>query len=126
MADHRHQGRHAVNPPRAGGVFMRKLVSIAVFAAVLVSLVWSGPPVIAQSKTIRIGYQPGPVLAWIVKEQQLLEKRGYKPEWTLFQHAAPELEAMPACSIDTGGMGTLSTLTGNGTTPGISDVSRAT
>src|SRR5262245_7915355 len=86
---------------------MRKLVSITEFAAVLVSLVWSGPPVIAQSKTIRIGYQPGPVLAWIVKERQLLEKRGYKPEWTLFQYAAPELEAMAAGSIDMGVMGTL-------------------
>jgi aliphatic sulfonates family ABC transporter substrate-binding protein len=86
---------------------MRKLISIAVLVAVIASLAWSGPPVLAQSKTIRIGYQPGPVLAWIVKEKQLLEKRGYKPEWTLFQYAAPELEAMAAGSIDMGVMGTL-------------------
>lgn len=61
----------------------------------------------AQTKTIRLGYQPGPVLAWVVKEKQLLEKRGYKPEWTLFQYAAPELEAMAAGSIDMAVMGTL-------------------
>ena len=61
----------------------------------------------AQGKTIRLGYQSGPVLSWVVKEKQLLKKRGYKPEWTLFQYAAPELEAMAAGSIDMGSMGTL-------------------
>ena len=51
---------------------MRKLIPIVLLVTVVVSLVWSGPPTLAQSKTIRIGYQPGPVLAWIVKEKQLL------------------------------------------------------
>ena len=84
---------------------MRRITLIALMVFALGTLA----PVAAhaQGKTIRLGYQPGPVLAWVVKEKQLLEKRGYKPEWTLFQYAAPELEAMAAGSIDMAVMGTL-------------------
>jgi ABC-type nitrate/sulfonate/bicarbonate transport system substrate-binding protein len=57
--------------------------------------------------TIRLGIQPAPVLSWVVKEKGLLEKRGYKQQWTVFPHAAPELEAMAAGSIDVAVMGTL-------------------
>lgn len=85
---------------------MRKSV-VLVLGLVALSLAWQVTRPSAQQKTIRLGYQPGPVLAWVVKEKQLLEKRGYKPEWTLFQYAAPELEAMAAGSIDMAVMGTL-------------------
>jgi len=87
----------------------RRTVALAavLFALAGLSAHWPGDPATAQPKTIRLGYQPGPVLAWVVKEKQLLEKRGYKPEWTLFQYAAPELEAMAAGSIDMAVMGTL-------------------
>jgi ABC-type nitrate/sulfonate/bicarbonate transport system substrate-binding protein len=64
-------------------------------------------PASAEDKTIRLGIQPAPVLSWVVKENGLLEKRGYKPQWTVFPYAAPELEAMAAGSIDVAVMGTL-------------------
>jgi sulfonate transport system substrate-binding protein len=88
---------------------MKKSLVVAALLIVVIALwlQWTESRVSAQSKTIRLGYQPGPVIAWVVKEKQLLEKRGYKPEWTLFQYAAPELEAMAAGSIDMGVMGTL-------------------
>src|SRR5438477_58882 len=80
-------------------------LALGLFAA---AIGWQVLGAAAQApKTLRLGYQPGPVLAWVVKEKQLLEKRGYKPEWTLFQYAAPELEAMAAGSIDMAVMGTL-------------------
>lgn len=87
---------------------MRRLLGLAVigaFAAVIGGQVFGASA--QATKVIRLGYQPGPVLAWVIKEKQLLEKRGYKPEWTLFQYAAPELEAMAAGSIDMAVMGTL-------------------
>jgi len=61
----------------------------------------------ADDTTVRLGIQPAPVLSWVVKEQGLLEKRGFKPQWTVFPYAAPELEAMAAGSIDLAVMGTL-------------------
>ena len=64
-------------------------------------------PAAADDKAIRLGIQPAPVLCWVVKEKGLLEKRGYKPQWTVFPYAAPELEAMAAGSIDVAVMGTL-------------------
>jgi ABC-type nitrate/sulfonate/bicarbonate transport system substrate-binding protein len=64
-------------------------------------------PAAAEDKVIRIGIQPAPVMCWVVKEKKLLEKRGFKPEWTQFPYAAPELEAMAAGSIDLAVMGTL-------------------
>jgi sulfonate transport system substrate-binding protein len=64
-------------------------------------------PAAAEEKVIRLGIQPAPVLCWVVKEKKLLEKRGFKPEWTQFPYAAPELEAMAAGSIDLAVMGTL-------------------
>ena len=64
-------------------------------------------PASADEKTVRLGIQPAPVLSWVVKEKGLLEKRGFKPEWSVFPYAAPELEAMAAGSIDLAVMGTL-------------------
>src|SRR5262245_2982927 len=87
---------------------MRRLMVLAAIAVLAAVIGWQALDAPAQAtKTIRLGYQPGPVLAWVIKEKGLLEKRGYKPEWTLFQYAAPELEAMAAGSIDMAVMGTL-------------------
>ena len=78
------------------------------FIGVLVTaFLFSVAPAAVAQKTIRLGYQPAPIIAWVVKEKQLLEKRGYEPEWTVFPYAAPELEAMAAGSIDMAVMGTL-------------------
>lgn len=85
-----------------------RLSGILTVLAVAAALVATGSVgARADQKTIRLGIQPAPVLSWVVKEKQLLEKRGYKPEWTVFPYAAPELEAMAAGSIDMAVMGTL-------------------
>jgi ABC-type nitrate/sulfonate/bicarbonate transport system substrate-binding protein len=83
----------------------RRFLLLATLASLATALAPS--PALAQGKTIRLGIQPAPLLAAIVKEKQLLERRGYKPEWTVFQYAAPELEAMAAGSLDMAVMGTL-------------------
>jgi ABC-type nitrate/sulfonate/bicarbonate transport system substrate-binding protein len=85
---------------------MLKWVRAAAGAALLWAAALSAPAV-AADKDIRLGIQPAPVLSWVVKEKGLLEKRGYKPAWTVFPYAAPELEAMAAGSIDVAVMGTL-------------------
>jgi len=85
-------------------MMVRRAAVGALLASVLASAVGDGW---AQPKTIRFGYQPGPNLAWVLKEKQLLERRGYRTEWVLFQYAAPELEAMTAGSIDIAFAGTL-------------------
>ena len=51
-------------------------------------------------KTIRIGLQPAPLLGFIMQDQELLEKRGYEPEYTVFPFSPPILEGMAAGSID--------------------------
>jgi aliphatic sulfonates family ABC transporter substrate-binding protein len=86
---------------------MRKLMVLALGLLILVAVLPAGHAPAQATKTIRLGIQPAPLLAAVVKEKQWLEKRGYKPEWTVFQYAAPELEAMAAGSIDMGIMGTL-------------------
>jgi len=80
------------------------LISLACAAAVVFFIT---TPVYCQQKTIRLAIQPAPSIDWVVKEKQFLEKRGYKPEWSVFQYAAPQLEAMAAGSIDLAFMGTL-------------------
>jgi sulfonate transport system substrate-binding protein len=83
----------------------RLLYAIAGLALLLATSL--AVPASAQDKVIHLGIQPAPVLSWVVKEKGLLEKRGFKPEWTVFPYAAPELEAMAAGSIDLAVMGTL-------------------
>jgi ABC-type nitrate/sulfonate/bicarbonate transport system substrate-binding protein len=70
-------------------------------------LLAAGGKAACAEQLLRVGIQPAPVLSWVVKEKGLLEKRGFKPEWTVFPYAAPELEAMAAGSIDVAVMGTL-------------------
>lgn len=62
----------------------------------------AGLPAVGQAadKTIRIGLQPAPLLGYYVRDKQLLEKRGFKPEWTVFPFSPPILEAMVGGSID--------------------------
>lgn len=81
-------------------------IASGALATVLTVLSYQSP-VSAQEKLIRIGYQPGPNLPWVIKEKQLLEKRGYKTDWVLFPYAAPELEALTAGAIDIASAGTL-------------------
>src|SRR5580692_1784954 len=85
---------------------MSKWVRAVVGFALLLGIGLAAPS-FADDKDIRLGIQPAPVLSWVVKEKKLLEKRGFKPEWTQFPYAAPELEAMAAGSIDLAVMGTL-------------------
>jgi ABC-type nitrate/sulfonate/bicarbonate transport system substrate-binding protein len=87
---------------------LSSLLSVPVLAATIaLGVVVPSGSVSAQEKVLRLGIQPAPILEWVVKEKQLLEKRGFKTEWTVFPYAAPELEAMAAGSIDMAVMGTL-------------------
>jgi ABC-type nitrate/sulfonate/bicarbonate transport system substrate-binding protein len=81
--------------------------SLAVAGMIILIAAGAAGPASADEKTIQLGIQPAPVLSWVVKEKGLLEKRGFKPQWTVFPYAAPELEAMAAGSIDLAVMGTL-------------------
>jgi ABC-type nitrate/sulfonate/bicarbonate transport system substrate-binding protein len=85
------------------------MLTSAIALVLACALLLSGPvpPAAGQQKTIRLGYQPGPGMSWVMKERKLLEKRGYRVEWVLFQYAAPELEAMTAGSIDIASAGSL-------------------
>lgn len=80
-------------------VLARKLVALV--ATIVVGMAGiTGTAWAQDNKTIRIGLQPAPLLGYIVKEKQLLEKRGYKPEWSVFPFSPPILEGMAANSID--------------------------
>jgi ABC-type nitrate/sulfonate/bicarbonate transport system substrate-binding protein len=85
---------------------MMKITQALAGMVILIAASVAGPAS-ADEKTMRLGIQPAPVLSWVVKEKGLLEKRGFKPEWSVFPYAAPELEAMAAGSIDLAVMGTL-------------------
>lgn len=76
-----------------------KLIALAATALIGMAGVM-GSAQAQDDKTIRIGLQPAPLLGYIVKEKQLLEKRGYKPEWSVFPFSPPILEGMAAGSID--------------------------
>lgn len=82
---------------------MGSLISRFVAVAATAMIAISGVIAVAQAqddKTIRIGLQPAPLLGYIVKEKQLLEKRGFNPEWSVFPFSPPILEGMAAGSID--------------------------
>lgn len=66
----------------------------------LLAMVAAVPSHAQDDKTIRIALQPAPLVGFIVKDKQLLEKRGYKPEWSVFPFSPPILEGMAAGSID--------------------------
>ncbi|MGB3500680.1 MAG: ABC transporter substrate-binding protein [Mesorhizobium sp.] len=79
--------------------FTRRFV-VAAAAAVVGTMSMIGVGQAQDDKTIRIGLQPAPLIGYIVKEKQLLEKRGYKPEWSVFPFSPPIIEGMAAGSID--------------------------
>ena len=79
---------------------MKSLLRMLVPIVGLVAMAFATTGHAQDAKTIRIALQPAPLMGFIVKERQLLEKRGYKPEWSVFPFSPPILEGMAAGSID--------------------------
>ncbi len=101
------------------GVSRRELLIGACVGAVASLSGLGTAPARAADKTIRIGLQPAPLLGYYVRDKKLLEKRGFKAEWTVFPFSPPILEAMVGGSIDVALLGVgpvLSTVQRN---PGI-------
>lgn len=80
---------------------MKKFGKILTLAASIITAVGLAQGAIAQDeKTIRLALQPAPLMGFIVRDKELLEKRGFKTEWSVFPFSPPILEGMAAGSID--------------------------
>ncbi len=73
----------------------------------------------AADKTIRLALQPAPLLGFYVRDKQLLEKRGYKTEWSVFPFTPPILEGMVGGSIDIAFLGVPPFLSTTARNPGV-------
>lgn len=79
---------------------LAKLTAVVIAATVL-----APQPGVAAEKTVRLALQTAPLLGFYVRDKQLLEKRGFKSEWSVFPFSPPILEAMAGGSIDIGFLG---------------------
>ena len=100
---------------------MREVRSISICLCLLlaISLAGGSGPAMAADKTIRLALQPAPLLGFYVKDKQLLEKRGFKTEWSVFPFSPPILEAMAGGSIDAALLGVPPVLSTAMRNPGI-------
>lgn len=79
---------------------MRKFGKIMAFVAGVSTMGLGQAATAAEGDTIRLALQPAPLIGYIVRDKELLEKRGFKTEWTVFPFSPPILEGMAAGSID--------------------------